>query len=112
MLAGVTLCDKVHLGFSDAADGVEKTSELIQDLSVLKQSHQRHLDHQDSTIDAWSKDLDECEDQIQSAVAGHIRTLEGLIQLQVDRLTHAWELFDRDLTGLDSEFSSERYAAF
>jgi hypothetical protein len=82
----------------------------LTDISQLQQTHQRRLDHQDSMIDNWAADLEEGEDQIQTAVAGHVQASEGLVNLQVDRLQHAWQLFDKEVAGLDTEFSSERYA--
>ena len=87
---------------------IEKTLKLINDFETMRQGHYRQLDRMDAMIDRRDKDLDEAEDQYQTALQSHLINIENLIAVQTARLDAAHKQFIDELNTIEGEFSSEK----
>ncbi|KAJ3183720.1 Dynein regulatory complex subunit 2 [Gaertneriomyces sp. JEL0708] len=85
-----------------------KARELAQQIAVLKQVHERHLDQKNAAIKDLAKNVEDAEEQLQAAIQSHCMNIDTLIQLHESRMRTLQDQFEVDLGVLDEEFSSER----
>ncbi|KND01614.1 uncharacterized protein SPPG_03412 [Spizellomyces punctatus DAOM BR117] len=85
-----------------------KARDLAQQIEVLKQIHERHLDRKNASIETLAKDVAEAEDQFATALQAHCINVDTLIELQSARLQTLQSQFENDLGILETEFNAER----
>jgi len=85
-----------------------KSNELKKDIEILSQTFERIIDRKDSILKSLVKDLDEAEEQYQTAIKSHLQNLRKLLDFQSERLANADEEYDEELTLLQEEFETER----
>jgi hypothetical protein len=86
----------------------EKAKQLKKETELVKQSHERKVDHQDSLLSAIEQELEDSEVQLQFAVRGQLMNQEDLLDLQTNRIQKAYERFNSDMSAVETEFTSER----
>ena len=71
---------------TNAADAVQaKTEVLRKEIEVLSQTHERAINCKDAIIEALNHDLDDAEEQFQTAQRGHIQASHSRCHLNVSR---------------------------
>lgn len=71
---------------TNAADAVQaKTEVLRKEIEVLSQTHERTINCKDAIIEALNHDLDDAEEQFQTAQRGHIQASHSRCHLNVSR---------------------------
>uniref|UniRef100_A0A061R1K0 Dynein regulatory complex subunit 2 n=1 Tax=Tetraselmis sp. GSL018 TaxID=582737 RepID=A0A061R1K0_9CHLO len=85
-----------------------KVEELRKDIEILSQNHEREVDRKDAIIQMLDRDLEDAEEQYQLSLRGHLRVVEGLLDLQYLRMKALQEEFNSDLKALEEEFDTER----
>lgn len=85
-----------------------KTDELKREIEVYSKWHERQTEAKDSILQALDLDLEEAEEQYQTALQNYLIHVDRLIELQQARLQGLEEEFKRDLKILVQEFESER----
>uniref|UniRef100_A0A7S2RYX4 Dynein regulatory complex subunit 2 n=1 Tax=Mucochytrium quahogii TaxID=96639 RepID=A0A7S2RYX4_9STRA len=85
-----------------------KVESLRKDIEVLSQNHERDVDRKDAIIQMLDRDLEEAEDQYQTALRSHLQNIDRLIDLQDSRLLALENEFESELAEIASEFNVER----
>ncbi|KAJ3177286.1 Dynein regulatory complex subunit 2 [Geranomyces variabilis] len=85
-----------------------KARELLQQIEILKQVHERHLDRKSAGVENLARDVDEAESQYSTALQAHCMNIDTLIDLQASRLQTLQNQFESDLGILETEFNTER----
>merc|ERR1719183_3446255 len=76
---------------------IAKVEELIKEVEILSQNHEREIDRKDAIIQMLDRDLEEADEQHQMALRSHLMNVDALIQLQRSRLLAMESHFERDL---------------
>ncbi|CAN0084514.1 unnamed protein product [Ectocarpus sp. 12 AP-2014] len=85
-----------------------KVESLRKDIEILSQNHERDVDRKDAIIQMLDRDLEEAEDQFQTALRAHLQNMDQLIDLQDSRLLALEQEFEVELKTLQWEFAEER----
>ncbi|CAM9504932.1 unnamed protein product [Laminaria digitata] len=85
-----------------------KVESLRKDIEILSQNHERDVDRKDAIIQMLDRDLEEAEDQFQTALRAHLQNMDRLIDLQDSRLLALEQEFEMELSTLQKEFAEER----
>eukprot|EP00904_Undaria_pinnatifida_P001782 jgi/Undpi1/11604/HiC_scaffold_30.g13899.m1 len=85
-----------------------KVESLRKDIEILSQNHERDVDRKDAIIQMLDRDLEEAEDQFQTALRAHLQNMDKLIDLQDSRLLALEQEFEMELSTLQKEFAEER----
>lgn len=85
-----------------------KTDELKREIEIFSQNHEREVDSKDAVMQMLDRDLEEAEEQYQTALRNYMIHVDRLLLLQETRLQGLDEEFKRDLKILEDEFSLER----
>ena len=85
-----------------------KSEEIKKDIEVLSQSFEREVDRKDSIIKSLAKDIEEAEEQYQSAFRSHLQNVDNLIDLYRARGSMLETEFQEQLQALKDEFHNER----
>eukprot|EP00903_Cladosiphon_okamuranus_P009369 g8933.t1 len=85
-----------------------KVESLRKDIEILSQNHERDVDRKDAIIQMLDRDLEEAEDQFQTALRAHLQNMDQLIDLQDSRLLALEQEFEVELQTLQKEFAEER----
>ncbi|KAI9089819.1 hypothetical protein DFS34DRAFT_383151 [Phlyctochytrium arcticum] len=85
-----------------------KAKDISQQLDMLRQIHERHLDRKNAAIANLTRDVEEADLQFATALQSHCVNVDTLIDLQSARLHTLQTQFETDLGILDGEFNSER----
>lgn len=85
-----------------------KSAELKKEIEILSQTFERVIDRKDAIIKSLVKDLDEAEEQYQTAFKSHIQNLKKLLDFQGERLLVADDEYNQELEALQDEFDVER----
>lgn len=85
-----------------------KSNELRKDIEILSQSFERIIDSKDAILKSLVKDLDEAEEQYQTAIKKHLQNLRKLLDFQQDRCQKSEGEYNEELDSLMDEFDSER----
>ena len=85
-----------------------KSTELKKEIEILSQTFERVIDRKDAITKSLVKDLDEAEEQYQTAFKSHIQNLKKLLKFQEERLFKADEEYSEELAALEGEFDTEK----
>ncbi|KAK9826691.1 hypothetical protein WJX74_010157 [Apatococcus lobatus] len=85
-----------------------KTEVLRKEIEVLSQTHERTINCKDAIIEALNHDLDDAEEQFQTAQRGHIQVMDRLESLHAQRMMEEQQRFRTCLTDMEVEFDAER----
>lgn len=85
-----------------------KTDELKREIEIYSQNHEREVDSKDAVMQMLDRDLEEAEEQYQTALRNYMIHVDRLLALQDTRLQGLDEEFKRDLKILEDEFMLER----
>ncbi|CAM9769764.1 unnamed protein product, partial [Ectocarpus sp. 13 AM-2016] len=77
-----------------------KVESLRKDIEILSQNHERDVDRKDAIIQMLDRDLEEAEDQFQTALRAHLQNMDQLIDLQDSRLLALEQEFEVELKTL------------
>merc|ERR1711959_191886 len=86
---------------------IAKDEELIKEVEILSQNHEREVDRKDAIIQMLDRDLEEADEQHQMALRSHLMNVDALITLQRSRLEAMEAHFERDLHMIEDEFRAE-----
>eukprot|EP00657_Telonema_sp_P-1_P012789 TRINITY_DN958_c0_g2_i1.p1 TRINITY_DN958_c0_g2~~TRINITY_DN958_c0_g2_i1.p1 ORF type:complete len:139 (+),score=62.55 TRINITY_DN958_c0_g2_i1:274-690(+) len=86
---------------------IAKVEELIKEVEILSQNHEREVDRKDAIIQMLDRDLEEADEQHQMALRSHLVNVDALITLQRSRLLAMEQHFERDLGMIEEEFRAE-----
>lgn len=87
---------------------IAKTDELKREIEIYSQNHEREVDAKDAILQMLDRDLEEAEEQYQTALRNHLIHVDKLLALQDARLLGLGEEFKRDLDIILEEFRTER----
>lgn len=87
---------------------IAKTDELKREIEIYSQNHEREVDAKDAILQMLDRDLEEAEEQYQTALRNHLIHVDKLLALQDARLQGLGEEFKRDLDIILEEFRTER----
>jgi hypothetical protein len=85
-----------------------KVESLRKEIEVLSQNHERDVDRKDAIIQMLDRDVEEAEEQYQTALRSHLGNLDRLIDLQDSRLLALENEFESELAEVACEFNAER----
>ena len=74
-----------------------KVQQLKHEVEIMSQNHEREVDMKDAIIQMLDRDLDEAEEQYQTAHRSHLRNMDALLKL-----------FDAKMAQLRDEFHAEQ----
>lgn len=85
-----------------------KVESLRKEVEIVSQNHERDVDRKDAIIQMLDRDVEEAEDQYQTALRHHLRNIDRLIDVQDERLQSLEVEFDEDIATLEKEFFLEK----
>lgn len=85
-----------------------KVESLRNDIEILSQNHERDVDRKDAIIQSLDRDLEEAEEQYQTALRSHLTNIDRLIDQQDARLLALENEFEAEMTEIAAEFNAER----
>lgn len=88
----------------------DKVDQLRKEIEILAQNHEREVDRKDAIIQMLSRDLDDSEEQFQTAQRAHMDKITKYISLHTEKTRRIETEFERDLKMLKDEFNTEREA--
>ena len=77
-----------------------KADELLRDVEILSQAHDRTCDRKDAAIERLARELDTAEEQHRASLRAHTAQLDALNNLQHRLVLEGLWLFDRQAVGL------------
>eukprot|EP00960_Hanusia_phi_P077927 768758-Hanusia_phi.AAC.1 len=87
---------------------VAKVEQLRHELEIMSQNHEREVDMKDAIIQMLDRDLDEAEEQYQTAIRSHLHNLDCMINLFDAKMSDLRMEFESDLQRMVDDFSTER----
>lgn len=88
----------------------DKVDQLRKEIEILAQNHEREIDRKDAIIQMLTRDLDDAEEQFQTAQRTHMDKMNKFISLHNVKLANLQSEIERDLKALKFEFNTEREA--
>merc|ERR1719181_1465023 len=85
-----------------------KVEDLRKDIEIISQHHERQVDRKDAIIQVLDRDLEDSEEQYQTALRAHLLVFDRLIDLHNSKLAGIELEFEKDLRELMDEFGAER----
>merc|ERR1719160_1891677 len=85
-----------------------KVEDLRKEIEIISQSHEREVDRKDAIIQVLDRDLEDSEEQYQTALRAHLVMVDRLIDLHNAKLSGIELEFEKDLQELMDEFGAER----
>jgi hypothetical protein len=85
-----------------------KVQQLKHNVEIMSQNHEREVDMKDAIIQMLDRDLDEAEEQYQTAHRSHLSNVDGLIALFDAKMAQLRDEFHAEQQELIDEFSRER----
>merc|ERR1711907_4917 len=86
---------------------IAKVEELIKEVEILSQNHEREVDRKDAIIQMLDRDLEEADEQHQMALRSHLQNVDELVKLQRSRLIAMEQQAEKDLSMIENEFKHE-----
>merc|ERR1711990_394125 len=86
---------------------IAKVEELIKEVEILSQNHEREIDRKDAIIQMLDRDLEEADEQHQMALRSHLQNVDDLVKLQASRLHAMEQQAEKDLAAIENEFKHE-----
>jgi hypothetical protein len=87
---------------------IAKVEALRKHLEVMSQDHEREVDVKDAIIQMLDRDLDEAEEQFQTALRAHVQNVDHFIELYRSKVRQLELDFEEELREIEAEFDSER----
>ena len=78
-----------------------KGEDLRRDIEVLSQNHEREVDRKDAVIQMLDRDLEDAEEQFQTALRAHSQTVDALLDLQYTSVKKLQSTFDERVCELE-----------
>lgn len=88
----------------------DKVDQLRKEIEILAQNHEREVDRKDALVQMLTRDLDDAEEQFQTAQRAHLDKMNKFMQLFRSKVESIEGEFERDLKTLKLEFNSEKDA--
>lgn len=85
----------------------DKVDQLRKEIEILAQNHEREVDRKDAIVQMLTRDLDNGEEQFQTAQRTHMDKMNKFIALHQERVSALEHEFERDLKSLKLEFQTE-----
>merc|ERR1719506_1679532 len=85
-----------------------KVEDLRKEIEVVSQNHEREVDRKDAIIQVLDRDLEDSEEQYQTALRAHLVMVDRFIDLHNAKLAGTELEFEKDLQELMDEFGAER----
>lgn len=86
----------------------DKVDQLRKEIEILAQNHEREVDRKDAVIQMLTRDLDDAEEQFQTAQRTHMEKLTKFTGLHEEKIGNLISELERDLKALKLEFYTER----
>merc|ERR1711907_346163 len=86
---------------------IAKVEELIKEVEILSQNHEREVDRKDAIIQMLDRDLEEADEQHQMALRSHLQNVDALVKLQTSRLYAMEQQAEKDLKMIEDEYRQE-----
>merc|ERR1711988_1706255 len=86
---------------------IAKVEELIKEVEILSQNHEREVDRKDAIIQMLDRDLEEADEQHQMALRSHLQNVDELVKLQTSRLYAMEQQAEKDLKMIEDEYRQE-----
>ena len=87
---------------------IAKVEALKKHLEIMSQDHEREVDVKDAIIQMLDRDLDEAEEQFQTALRAHVQNVDHFIELYRSKVRQLELDFEEELHEIEAEFDSER----
>ena len=87
---------------------IAKVEALRKHLEIMSQDHEREVDVKDAIIQMLDRDLDEAEEQFQTALRAHVQNVDHFIELYRSKVRQLELDFEEELHEIEAEFDSER----
>ena len=85
-----------------------KVEDLRKEIEIISQNHEREVDRKDAIIQVLDRDLEDSEEQYQTALRAHLLMVDRFIDLHNAKLAGTELEFEKDLQELMDEFGAER----
>mmetsp|Transcript_65806 Transcript_65806/g.106682 ORF Transcript_65806/g.106682 Transcript_65806/m.106682 type:complete len:502 (+) Transcript_65806:132-1637(+) len=85
-----------------------KVESLRKDLEIMSQNHEREVDMKDAIIQMLDRDIDEAEEQYQTALRSHLQNVDALIDLYNSKVRQLEGEFEAEIRQLQDDFQTER----
>merc|ERR1719453_2418040 len=85
-----------------------KVEDLRKEIEIISQHHEREVDRKDAIIQVLDRDLEDSEEQYQTALRAHLVMVDRFIDLHNAKLAGTELEFEKDLQELVDEFGAER----
>merc|ERR1719181_2564760 len=85
-----------------------KVEDLRKEIEIISQHHEREVDRKDAIIQVLDRDLEDSEEQYQTALRAHLVMVDRFIDLHNAKLAGTELEFEKDLQELMDEFGAER----
>lgn len=85
-----------------------KVESLRKDLEIMSQNHEREVDMKDAIIQMLDRDLDEAEEQYQTALRSHLQNVDSLIDLYNSKVRQLESEFEAEIRQMQGDFQTER----
>jgi hypothetical protein len=85
-----------------------KVESLRKDLEIMSQNHEREVDMKDAIIQMLDRDLDEAEEQYQTALRSHLQNIDALIDLYNTKVRQLESEFEAEIRQMQDDFQTER----
>ena len=85
-----------------------KVESLRKDLEIMSQNHEREVDMKDAIIQMLDRDLDEAEEQYQTALRSHLQNVDALIDLYNSKVRQLESEFEAEIRQMQDDFQTER----
>lgn len=99
---------KLLLQLSRQLMRAEKVQSLRSEMEILAQNQERDVERKDAIIHMLVKDLEDAEEQFQTAQRSHMDRMHRFLQLHTSKVEALEGEFERDLKVLKLEFGNER----
>ena len=84
-----------------------KVEDLRKEIEIISQNHEREVDRKDAIIQLLDYDLEDAEEQYQTALRSHLMLVDRLIDLHNKKIKTEDCQFERELQELIDEFGTE-----
>lgn len=88
----------------------DKVDQLRKEIEILAQNHEREIDRKDAIVQMLTRDLDDAEEQFQTAQRTHMDKMNKFIYLHNEKLANLQSEIERDLKAIKLEFNTEKEA--
>lgn len=87
---------------------IAKVESLKKNLEIMSQDHEREVDVKDAIIQMLDRDLDEAQEQYQTALRSHLQNVDSFVELYTVKVRQLEQEFEEELGVVENDFDSER----